>query len=567
MYNFGFDRMLDFLTALQPMVAVLWMGLAAFALTVMVLMRSRWGRSRPLQKCAMLSLFAHLLLVGYAMTVRIGAPGHSDTEETVRITLVDEFSAELSRSEPEQPREVPDPQPVKPLAPPELLVVDVSPPPEQATPESNEPSVEAIPAPATTQTQRLWEPTIAPIRQKYAGSVEVEPDLHPDASSHIGPPVAVPRRNTAESHELPDVYRMRVSADRSKQAGRFGANVQTEKAVEAALMWLAANQGPDGRWSAADHGAGSERLVAGKNRRGAGARADSGITGLALLAFLASGNTHREGVYRENVRHGLNYLLRIQGRDGNLAGESSTFSAMYSHAMAAFAMSEALGMTGDEKLRQPVRRAIDFTVAAQDPLGGGFRYKPGDPGDTSQLGWQLMALRSAELAGLPFPQQTRRGIRRFLQSVSSGRHGGLASYRPGQPASHAMTAEALVCWQFLGMRRGHAGAEEAGDYLLGKLPGRLSGGERPNFYYFYYATLGMYQMQGAGWKQWNKALQKVLLRSQHSQGELAGSWAPDTQWGGYGGRVYSTALATLCLEVYYRYLPLYAKTADEGHAE
>ena len=32
-----------------------------------------------------------------------------------------------------------------------------------------------------------------------------------------------------------------------------------------------------------------------------------------------------------------------------------------------------------------------------------------------------------------------------------------------------------------------------------------------------------------------------------------GSWDPDCAWGGVGGRVYSTAMVALCLEVYHRY--------------
>ncbi len=83
-------------------------------------------------------------------------------------------------------------------------------------------------------------------------------------------------------------------------------------------------------------------------------------------------------------------------------------------------------MTHDPRLEKPVRRAIAYTVASQDPRGGGWRYRPGDPGDTSQLGWQLMALKSAELAGIPMPASTRSGIIRFLQSVSSG-----TTRRPG----------------------------------------------------------------------------------------------------------------------------------------
>ena len=69
----------------------------------------------------------------------------------------------------------------------------------------------------------------------------------------------------------------------------------------------------------------------------------------------------------------------------------------------------------------------------------------------------------------------------------------------------------------------------------------------------------MFQLQGDYWRQWNEALQTQLLASQRTAGALAGSWDPDAVWGGYGGRIYSTSLSALCLEVYYRYLPLYSQ--------
>jgi hypothetical protein len=170
-----------------------------------------------------------------------------------------------------------------------------------------------------------------------------------------------------------------------------------------------------------------------------------------------------------------------------------------------------------------------------------------------------MALKSAELSGIAIPDQSRDGMVRFLKSVSSGQQGGLASYRMRERTSRPMTAEALVCRQFLGMTRDNPAANEAGDYLLGELPNS----DRVNLYYWYYGTLGMYQLQGDYWRRWNSALQESLLKQQVTAGSAAGSWDPDCVWAGYGGRVYSTAMATLCLEVYYRYLPLYGEIGPE----
>ncbi len=168
-----------------------------------------------------------------------------------------------------------------------------------------------------------------------------------------------------------------------------------------------------------------------------------------------------------------------------------------------------------------------------------------------------MSLKSAELAGIAVPEKTRQGVIRFLQSVSSGQYGGRASYRPGEQPTRTMTAEALVCWQFVGLQRDHPACTEASDYILGELPGQ---GEY-NLYYWYYATLSLYQLQGAGWQRWNDALRTALVSRQVKAGPLAGSWDTSNVWGGHGGRVYTTAVATLTLEVYYRFLPIYGGLA------
>jgi hypothetical protein len=217
-------------------------------------------------------------------------------------------------------------------------------------------------------------------------------------------------------------------------------------------------------------------------------------------------------------------------------------------------LSEALALTGDRRLAPFVERAVGFTLACQHPTNGGWRYQKGDLGDMSQFGWQVMALRSAELAGVAVPQTAHNGMRRFLRSASSGTQGGLASYRAGERVSRTMTAEALACRYFLDGEPPSNLRDEAVAFLLEDPP--QDG--RPNFYYWYYGTLALYQTQDDHWNSWNAALQEQLLGRQRTDGDAAGSWDPDCIWGGYGGRVYTTAMGCLCLEVYYRYLPLTA---------
>jgi hypothetical protein len=112
----------------------------------------------------------------------------------------------------------------------------------------------------------------------------------------------------------------------------------------------------------------------------------------------------------------------------------------------------------------------------------------------------------------------------------------------------------LVCRYFLAAENSPAALAEAADYILQEPPGAGAA----NLYYWYYGTLALFQKQGDEWTRWNRALQAELLHKQRWDGASAGSWDPDDLFGGYGGRVYSTALAALSLEVYYRYLPIYS---------
>jgi hypothetical protein len=200
---------------------------------------------------------------------------------------------------------------------------------------------------------------------------------------------------------------------------------------------------------------------------------------------------------------------------------------------------------------------VHYTLAMQHPTTGGWRYAAGDRGDTSQLGWQVMVLATARQAGISAgiePAEAR--ARTFLQSVSSGRAGGLAAYRPGERPSVAMTAEALLCRLFLGLPVEHAAVHEA----LASLAAAAPDAAHPNAYTWYYATLASFHAGGPQWEAWNARLLAALLPLQRQgSGALAGSWDPDPVWGGHGGRVYATALSAMTLEVYYRHAPVHER--------
>jgi hypothetical protein len=238
---------------------------------------------------------------------------------------------------------------------------------------------------------------------------------------------------------------------------------------------------------------------------------------------------------------------------GNMAG-------MYGHGMATFALAEAYAMSRDASeaviLRRRIELAVAFILAVQLDDGGWryFQYQT-QGGDVSLFGWQLMALKSAQIGGIPLPESVKEKMVDFLRANGRGDHGGLSAYRRGERVTPAMTAEALFCRQILGVHRDAESSREAVSYLLS--PQSIPTRQRMDLYYWYYGMLAMKQFGDPEWSRWNVRVRDLLVAEQVRRGELAGSWEPRDPWSGYGGRIYSTAMATLCLEVYFRFLPMY----------
>lgn len=582
------------LTSVPLAYVLLWCGLVALSIALVVLLRTRWGQSRPLQKCAVLSLLVHVLFACLTMTVKIvvGDGGGGGMGPPVRVHIVSESSATKEMAD------IPADGAVD-VAPPPLLappVADETSQAADATPQSAG-SADSPPETPTTTPDQAIAHTEAPLPDsavqndaaKIADIHEAgttppkehdtpyfsEPIAPPNDAMRVGgaiaaSPAAMPQATalqptavaTADSTQATDAaYVLRNAPGRLGLVELQGGNAQTEAAVAAALRWLATAQSPDGRWGANRYGAGQEQMVLGHNRGGAGRNADTGISALALLAFLGAGHSHQQGDYQDTVRRGLEFLLRAQAADGNLFGNAAIYAQMYCHAMSTFALAEAQAMSGDDRLEQGVSRAAAFCLRAQHPATGGWRYRAGDTGDTSQLGWQMMALASAQRAGVDVPSHTWVRVDRFLRSVRRGNYGGLASYRPDGPASTSMTAEALYCRLLLDEVSGTGLDEPAVAEATGQLLAALPNDDRINLYYWYYATLALHYRQQSGdqaaaaWHVWNDAITVTLLNAQVADGPDAGSWNTNTVWGGYGGRVYTTATAAMCLEVYYRYAP------------
>lgn len=359
-------------------------------------------------------------------------------------------------------------------------------------------------------------------------------------------------------------YGGRGQGQRAAMVGMFGGTKGTERAVAAALLWLAKHQNPDGSWSLKEF----VRQCKGGSCGGAGSHnSDAAATAFGLLPFLAAGQTHMgKGPYQQTVQKGLRWLVQNQKANGDLSGKNAGNGMMYTHGLATIALCEAYALTEASDVRGPAQKAIDFLELAQDKTGGGWRYQPNEPGDTSVAGWCIMACKSGLMAGLKVKPETMNLAKKYLESCSKGKgkYGGLYGYLPNGGPTPAMTSVGLLCTQYMGARREDQGMVEGVSYLMGNMPDK---GQR-NIYYWYYATQVLHNVLGPDWDSWNRAMRRKLIETQVNDKSCAnGSWDPDKptkdQWGEAGGRMMTTSLSCLTLEIYYRYLPLYKTNGND----
>jgi hypothetical protein len=260
-------------------------------------------------------------------------------------------------------------------------------------------------------------------------------------------------------------------------------------------------------------------------------------------------------------------MVKQQKPDGTFAKHHS--HSTYSEFICCLAVSEAYGMTKDERLKPVAQKSVDWALKTQSPYSGWRYHRKGDS-DTSVVGWAMMALKSAKMAGLKVDSAGFQGITAFLDKVTRKKADGTIQvlYRPRERVSSGFETDTRCCTaigmlsrQFLGAKRDDPLIQGSAKWLAANVPEWNERNVRiTHFYYWYYGILGMFQVGGEGWKKWNGAMKKVLLDNQRKGGAEDGSWDPKCYYGSrFGGRVYSTALGALTLEVYYRYLPLYAK--------
>jgi hypothetical protein len=252
------------------------------------------------------------------------------------------------------------------------------------------------------------------------------------------------------------------------------------------------------------------------------------------------------------VARGIDALVDMQDKDGNFFREGPHNHRLYSQAQATIAICELYGMTKDSRYRAAAQKALDYASKSQSPTLGGWKYQPRNNSDTSVTGWFVMALQSGRMAGLEVQSPTLDGVSKYLDKATPD--GSFYSYEINQEPTLTMTAEALLCRQYLGWEHDDPRLRTGVDYLL-ENPVQYN---EENVYYWYYATQVLHHMGGDDWDQWNNVMRQRIPARQLTDGPERGSWDPtNDRWGHHGGRLYTTCLSIYMLEVYYRHLPIY----------
>jgi len=326
----------------------------------------------------------------------------------------------------------------------------------------------------------------------------------------------------------------------------------TVNAVAGGVKWLAASQESSGNWSASKYGGKDEYNTA--------------LTGLAVLCFTAQGNSHLDGEYKDVVDKAARYLVSVQQPNGLLTtplpqGDSNNY--MYNHGIATFALLEDYivsrnSRTDDEFSRQlldTVGKAVTFIVQAQSRDGGWGYTSRSSLSDTSVTVWQVQALRLADVLGIQGVEEALYKSSQWLAEVTADN--GLVGYQsaldyPNGP--RGLTAAGLQTHLLIGSLpalKDNSSAKRLND-LRGKQADFLSE-NMPNsptdLYYYYWGTMAVFSSDDPKWPEWNRKIKEVLLKSQAEKGD----WQVNDRWSVYGGDLYTTVIAILTLQIYYRY--------------
>ena len=315
---------------------------------------------------------------------------------------------------------------------------------------------------------------------------------------------------------------------------------ESHTAVQRGLAYLARMQRPDGSWQAT-----------GRYSREGGYPCV--MTSLAGLALLSGGNTPVEGPYAANVRLAADYVLKSINGEGMISGRANTGRPMYGHGFSMLFLAQVYGMQPtpavQERLRETLGAAVQLTVRAQSG-DGGWNYRPDSGGDEGSVTvTQIQGLRACRNAGIKVPKSTIDRACTYIEKCQQG-DGGIA-YRLGNSGSRpAITAAAVATMYNAGEYENPVavGALHYTMKLLNSKKSNLMEAYSGHSYYgLFYAGQSLWFAGEEQWREFFPLLREGLLKQQEESGQWTGSTV---------GTVYSTAIATILLQIPNHYLPI-----------
>jgi WD40 repeat protein len=360
---------------------------------------------------------------------------------------------------------------------------------------------------------------------------------------------------------LPEVEGLACREEPAKQEllAAYGGNASSEAAVKKALEWFVEHQRPDGSWNF-NHC--TPRFKNECSDPGSAEEATNAATALALLPFLGAGEGPRSKDYHKTITTGLQALVKggqpVQPQV--VAFYQREGRGFPSHALATMALCEASYFTRDKSARGIAQSAVNFVVLTQNPDGGWGDRPPippletGDTSSTENTFWNVLALKTAQWAGLEVPEKVWPPVSDFLDSmaVRTDEEFGYQRVPTSTRVSPQATAAGLMARAYLGTD-GRSQLRDYAERLADTGPG-----EAAPVAQLFVNQLLMRTCRGEPWSSWNPQVRDQLILKQESEGAEAGSWFPERARGSVrqGGRLFCTAVATLTLEAYYLQPPL-----------
>jgi hypothetical protein len=329
--------------------------------------------------------------------------------------------------------------------------------------------------------------------------------------------------------------------DRLARLRESGGNDQCEEAVMASLRWMQSTQNKDGSWAG--------RKVA--------------YTGLALLAYLGHCETPHSPEFGDTVISAMTYLINVNVKNnGKMADNLGDKHWPYEHAIASYALAESYTFCKEfnipiTNLDTATQNAIQWIIDNQHTSGGwdyNYDESSGRGGDLSIAAWHMQALKAAKHTGLDF-RNFRSCVTKGLKYVEARQDSnggfGYSGTKPVGGDHYTLTGAGSLCIQQ------HKGASNSiarkGIKYIDK-EAEFSWKDGPaNLYEHYYNAQAMINHGGESWKKYNALFRDEILNAQKQDG----SWGQPKGGGPgtSGPAIYHTALSTLMLEVYYRFLP------------